>query len=177
MGLFNVRPYAQDPDQYDWQVTEAVRLAAERANHSHAHPSVEYVYIDSPSPPASNKETNELIAIVQSQRTELDKQEKEIDRLEDEVKRLRRELAFKNSNPVENIPDAPVGVIPTVNQNEIDMQIADSISRVQRHQQRQLTDAEISMIRFMVKHGIKSMRPMASTKTLYIPSETEITSN
>lgn len=176
MGLFNVRPYAQDPDQYDWQVSEAVRLAAERVNSSHS--SVEYVYVDSPIPPApSNAEYYSLIAMVRSQGTELDEREKQINRLEDEVKRLRRELAFKSSNPVDDIPDAPVGVIPTVQQNELDLQVSDSINRVQRHLQRQLTDAEIRMIRFMVKHGIKSMQPMGSTKTMYIPSETELTHN
>ena len=175
MGLFDVRPYAQDPDQYDWQVSETLRKAAESTiarNAEEPQRHVEYVFVETKTTP----NMQEYADLIRSQKDEIQRQREEINRLEEEVAKLRRELQLRNVAPVDNPKKLPVGEFPVINHTEIDLQIADAIDRVQRFTKRQLSESEIGMIRFMVKHGIKKMRPQASVKEMYIPSETEIRS-
>ena len=175
MGLFNIRPYAQDPDQYDWQVSEALRKAAESTiarNAEEPQPHVEYVFVES----KTTHNMEEYAEHIRSQKDEIQRQQNEINRLNDEVAKLRRELQLRNAFPLDAPKKMPVGELPVINHTEIDLQIADAIDRVQRFNKRQLSESEIGMIRFMVKHGIKKMRPQASVKEMYIPSETEIRS-
>ena len=174
MGLFNIRPYAQDPDQYDWQVSETLRKAAESTiarNSEEPQSHVEYVFVES-----TTHNMQEYAEFIRSQKDEIQRQQNEINRLNDEVAKLRRELQLRNTFPLDAPKKMLVGELPVINHTEIDLQIADAIDRVQRFNKRQLSESEIGMIRFMVKHGIKKMRPQASVKEMYIPSETEIRS-